>query len=271
MEFLKVTSTANPSVKFAKKLAEHPRVSRKEGFSLCEGIHLARELINRKELITKVFFREGALRNSEVAEAVSFYSHSEIPCLELPAGIFSSICPVEASTGIICMIKIPEEGKILSDEDVVYLDGVQDPGNVGTIIRLSLASGISNIALSPQCAYVWSPKVLRAGMGAHFYCNIVSAAELAEVKSASRAFCLVADARGGKDLYTENWGHKASLWVFGSEGLGVSQKALELSDKTLLIPLDKRVESLNVATAAAVCLFEQKRRRLMKKIGKPEF
>lgn len=72
----------------------------------------------------------------------------------------------------------------------------------------------------------------------------------------------MADARGGKDLYEEKWGKGQTLWVFGSEGLGVSEKALELSDLTLLIPLDSRVESLNVATAASVCLFEQRRRRL---------
>ncbi|WP_443894558.1 TrmH family RNA methyltransferase, partial [Parasutterella excrementihominis] len=121
---------------------------------------------------------------------------------------------------------------------------------------------VTNIALSPQCAYVWSPKVLRAAMGAHFFCNIISSVELAEIKEKTGAVCLVADARGGKDLYEEKWGKGQTLWVFGSEGLGVSEKALELSDLTLLIPLDSRVESLNVATAASVCLFEQRRRRL---------
>ena len=89
-----------------------------------------------------------------------------------------------------------------------------------------------------------------------------SSVELAEIKEKTGAVCLVADARGGKDLYEEKWGKGQTLWVFGSEGLGVSEKALELSDLTLLIPLDSRVESLNVATAASVCLFEQRRRRL---------
>ena len=83
-----------------------------------------------------------------------------------------------------------------------------------------------------------------------------------EIKEKTGAVCLVADARGGKDLYEEKWGKGQTLWVFGSEGLGVSEKALELSDLTLLIPLESRVESLNVATAASVCLFEQRRRRL---------
>lgn len=262
MDFVPITSSTNQAIKTAKRLASQPRFSREQGLTLAEGIHLARELGTHRELVQKIFLREGADKNPEIQEVLSLFSDSGISCLVLPPGLFASICPVEVSTGILCEIKIPQSGKIQENQDIVYLDGVQDPGNVGTIIRLSLAAGVSNIALSPQCAYVWSPKVLRAGMGAHFCCSIVPSVEIEEVKRESKAECLVADARGGKDLYAESWGLKPSLWVFGSEGLGVSRKALTLSDKTLLIPLDPRVESLNVGTAAAVCLFEQRRRRL---------
>lgn len=80
-------------------------------------------------------------------------------------------------------------------------------------------------------------------MGAHFFCNIISSVELAEIKEKTGAVCLVADARGGKDLYEEKWGKGQTLWVFGSEGLGVSEKALELSDLTLLIPLDSELKA----------------------------
>ena len=220
MEFMRITSAANPSIKLAKNLAQHSRAARKEGLSLAEGIHLARELLSHPELVRKVFLREGAEKNFEISEILQKYLSLKISVVQLPSQIYASISPVDTSAGIVCEIRIPEEGKIKKDEDWIYLDGVQDPGNVGTILRSALASGVTNIALSPQCAYVWSPKVLRAAMGAHFFCNIISS------------------------------------------GLGVSEKALELSDLTLLIPLDSRVESLNVATAASVCLFEQRRRRL---------
>lgn len=262
MEFMRITSAANPSIKLAKNLAQHPRVARKEGLSLAEGIHLARELLSHSELVRKVFLREGAEKNFEISEILQRYLSLKIPVVQLPSQIYSSISPVDTSAGIICEIRIPEDGNIKKDEDWIYLDGVQDPGNVGTILRSALASGVTNIALSQQCAYVWSPKVLRAAMGAHFFGNIISSVELEEIKEKTGAACLVADARDGKDLYEEKWGKDHTLWVFGSEGLGVSKKALELSDLTLLIPLDFRVESLNVATAASVCLFEQRRRRL---------
>lgn len=262
MQYLPIASASNPAVKAAKRLATQPRFAREQGLSLAEGIHLARELAAHREYVRKIFLREGAEKNPEIRSVLAQFESEDLVCLVLPPGLFASICPVEASAGIICEIQIPEQGKIKKGQDTIFLDGVQDPGNVGTIIRLSLASGVTNIALSSQCAYVWSPKVLRAAMGAHFYCNIVSSADIEKVKEESAAECLVADARGGKDLYEEAWGEKPSLWVFGSEGLGVTEKALALADKTLLIPLDPRVESLNVGTAAAVCLFEQRRRRL---------
>ena len=262
MEFMQITSAANPSIKLAKNLAQHPRAARKEGLSLAEGIHLARELLSHPALVRKVFIKEGAEKNAEIEEILRRYLSIKVPVVQLSPQIYSSISPVEASAGIICEIRIPEEGTTKKDEDWVYLDGVQDPGNVGTILRSALASGVTNIALSKQCAYVWSPKVLRAAMGAHFFCNIISSVDLRALKEETGAVCLVADARGGKDLYEEKWGKGHTLWVFGSEGLGVSEEALDLSDLTLLIPLDSRVESLNVATAASVCLFEQRRRRL---------
>ena len=78
---------------------------------------------------------------------------------------------------------------------------------------------MTNIALSQQCAYVWSPKVLRSAMGAHFFCNIISSVELEEIKEKTGAACLVADARGGKDLYEEKWGKDHTLWVFGFDAV----------------------------------------------------
>lgn len=171
---------------------------------------------------------------------------------------------MENGAGIVCEISTPEPQEEVGHGDIVFLDGVSDPGNVGTIIRLSLAAGVSTIAVSNQCAYIWSPKVLRAGMGAHFFCRFIFGKSLKSIKEESGNQCLVADARGGKDLFAENWGERPTIWVFGNEGTGVSQDSLQNSDKTLLIPIDRRVESLNVASAASVCLFEQRRRRMLK-------
>lgn len=146
MEFMRITSAANPSIKLAKNLAQHPRAARKEGLSLAEGIHLARELLLHSELVRKVFLREGAEKNFEISEILQRYLSLKIPVVQLSSQIYSSISPVDTSAGIICEIRIPEDGNIKKDEDWIYLDGVQDPGNVGTILRSALASGVTNIA-----------------------------------------------------------------------------------------------------------------------------
>lgn len=211
MEFMRITSAANPSIKLAKNLAQHPRAARKEGLSLAEGIHLARELLLHSELVRKVFLREGAEKNFEISEILQRYLSLKIPVVQLSSQIYSSISPVDTSAGIICEIRIPEDGNIKKDEDWIYLDGVQDPGNVGTILRSALASGVTNIALSQQCAYVWSPKVLRSAMGAHFFCNIISSVELEEIKEKTGAACLVADARGGKRSLRRKMGKRPHL------------------------------------------------------------
>ena len=122
MEFMRITSAANPSIKLAKNLAQHPRAARKEGLSLAEGIHLARELLLHSELVRKVFLREGAEKNFEISEILQRYLSLKIPVVQLSSQIYSSISPVDTSAGIICEIRIPEDGNIKKDEDWIYLD-----------------------------------------------------------------------------------------------------------------------------------------------------
>lgn len=262
-----ISSESNELIKKMKKMVHSSRTCRKEGQTVAEGIHLAKELANHPELIRAVILRKDALENQEVSEVVSVLPNDKKKFYEVPASVYNVICPVEQSVGICCLIDIPKPAEIKPQEDWVFMDDVQDPGNVGTIIRSALASDVKNVALSVNSAYPWAPKALRAGMGIHFLVNIHTGIELSELKRKTEDVCLVADARGGESLFNDDWGYSANktIWVFGNEGQGVSREALTLADKVLLIPLNPAVESLNVAMAASVCLFEQKRRRLSKK------
>lgn len=259
-----ITSESNELVKKLKRLNESNRFCKREGLTIAEGLHLAKELVSRKELIEAVVLREGAAAKEEVADILEALRADSIKHYEFSSGIFNKICPVEQSAGILCLIKIPDEPAVPKDSDWVYLDDVQDPGNVGTIARSALGSDVVNLAVSKNSAYPWSPKVLRAGMGAHFRMKIFTSLSLDKIKKSSAYLCLVADARGGQSLFDARWGDSSqkTIWVFGNEGQGVSEETLRLSDKRLIIPLNPVVESLNVAMAATVCLFEQKRRRL---------
>lgn len=258
-----ITSPNNAFIKELKKLNKSNRYCRETGRTIAEGIHLAQELIKRPELIQQIVIRTGAENSPEVQRVFEELNSLSKPVIEVPAAVFNEICPVETSVGLLCVINIPAQDRIKAGEDSVYLDGVQDPGNVGTIVRTAVAAGVKTLITSPNSAWIWSPKVLRAGMGAHFSLRIVCAYPLPEAVEQSGCQVLVADARGGQDLYQTEWGEEPSLWVFGNEGQGVSRLSLDLADKVLLIPIEPAVESLNVAIAASVCLFEQRRRKIL--------
>ncbi len=261
MNFKTINSEQNSVIKQARKLATSNRSCKLSGRTLAEGIHLAGELTGFRELIERLYLLKGS-RNSEINEIVESFGSLDVDAYELPPALFNRICPVDSSTGIICEIRVPPEYDKPVKGDIVFLDGVQDPGNLGTILRTCLAAGVSNVALSEDCAFVWSPKALRAGMGAQFALKIIKSTDIAEIKASTGNQCLVTALQGGKDLFSEPWGDKATIWVFGSEGRGVSKKTLAAADKILYIPINSGTESLNVAAATAICLFEQKRRRL---------
>ena len=127
-------------------------------------------------------------------------------------------------------------------------------------------AGVTVIAASRDSASLWSPKALRAGMGAHFAAQLYENVDVTDLAGAFDATRLAADARGGSDLYeTPDWEAGHTVWMMGAEGPGLSQAALSVAEKRLYIPIIKDCESLNVGAAAAVCLFEQRRRRLQAK------
>ena len=144
----------------------------------------------------------------------------------------------------------------------MVLERVQDPGNVGTILRSAAASGVGQIVLNADSADAWSPKVLRAGMGAHFLLRIHSRVDLAQWRSGYQEKLWVTALSGRpQNLYKMALAEPAA-WLFGNEGSGVSAAALALADGSVHIPMAGATESLNVAMAATVCLFEQMRQRM---------
>jgi TrmH family RNA methyltransferase len=137
----------------------------------------------------------------------------------------------------------------------VFLEGVQDPGNVGAIVRSAAAFGAGTIVLDRRCADPWSPKVLRAGMGGHFSLGIRQVEDLAAAIRAFRGRVLCATARGGLGLRDVVFAGETG-WIFGGEGAGVSPGLEALAAERVSIPLAPGSESLNVAAAAAICLYE---------------
>jgi len=260
---MRITSPDNPLVRRLKRLADSPRACREAGRTLAEGVHVIEAALAANIAVVTLATRGAPTGQvaSLVQQVNSADSGRGAKCVELGAALYDAIAPVEHGVGVLAEIEIPtaDDAPILN-EDAVFLDAVQDPGNVGTLLRTAAAAGVRRVVVGSGSAHAWSPKVMRAAMGAHFALRIDEDRVVADVVKDFRGTVIAADI-GGADLYAAEWGRGATLWLFGSEGRGLGPAALAVAGLRLRIPLAPGVESLNVSAAAAVCLFEQARRR----------
>ena len=238
------------------------------GHALLEGIHLVQTWVGDPALTT-LMTSELGLKNGEIAEAV--YTHLEIcpstKVYQLDSALWDLLSDLVNAPHIAGLLDLPKSSLAMPqsiatlDGDILILDRVQDAGNVGTILRTAAAAGFTKVLALSGCAHLWSSKVLRAGMGAHRLLDLYEGWSTQQMLSAVTAPLLATSADASCDLYDLNNRllHPVA-WVMGSEGQGVSDDILSQA-KTISIPIDPRLESLNVSTAAAVCLFETVRVR----------
>ena len=257
-----ISSTDNPIYWRLKQFATSPRACRDAHRTLIEGVHLLQAALDARVTIQTLVLR-GAEQSAEaLALASQVEAQSKAKLIELAPALYDAISPVEHGAGVLAEIEFgtPPWPKQIVD-DAIYLDNVQDPGNVGTLLRTAAAAAVRHVIAGAGCAFFWSPKVMRAAMGAHFVLDLHEQITPQAVRDAFAGEILAADATDGEDLFAAEWARDATVWLFGGEGQGLTQDALFAANRRLRIPIDSRVESLNVGAAAAVCLFEQKRRR----------
>ncbi len=259
---MRISSTDNPIYRRLKQLATSARACREARRTLIEGVHLLQAALDARVSIHTLVLRDGQ-HSDEVRELVRVANEqTNAKSIELAPALYDAISPVEHGVGVLAEIEFatpPWPEQIV--DDGIYLDNIQDPGNVGTLLRTAAAAGVRHVIAGPSSAFIWSPKVMRAGMGAHFALSLHEQISPQQLRRAFTGEVLAADATNGEDLFGAEWGESATLWLFGGEGRGLSADALLAAHRRLHIPIDNRVESLNVSAAAAVCLFEQKRRR----------
>jgi TrmH family RNA methyltransferase len=139
----------------------------------------------------------------------------------------------------------------------LLLEDIQDPGNLGSILRSASASGVDLVYLSDHCADLWSPKVLRGGQGAHFHLPCIEKAIFSDI---TKTFTgkIFATTLNGKSIFKENLKGPVAF-IFGNEGSGLQSETLDLTSHIIHIPMQKGIESLNVSAAVSVCLYEKYR------------
>lgn len=170
-----------------------------------------------------------------------------------------AVSPVKTPTGILALIVNPvaeNNRNHGSEHHIVLLEAIQDPGNLGSILRSAAAANVDSVYLSQDCCDAWSPKTLRAGMGAHFCLDIFENSDLLQI-SEHFPGKVIATALNAKENLFEISLSGPTAWVFGNEGNGLTSEIMQQSDSAIKIPMQGKTESLNVAACAAICLFEK--------------
>jgi RNA methyltransferase, TrmH family len=255
-----ITSTDNPKVKLARSLHER-RGREKQGLCLVEGVRLIEDALRAGVHPALVFFVSSAQQLPGSQSLLAEFEADKVPLWHLTPEVFESISDTVASQGWIAVVPIPKLDTHSSPTLILVLDRVRDPGNLGTILRSAAAAGVELAMLTPGSADPWSPKALRAGMGAQFRLAVEPRAVWPDIARRTAGMqSWAADARGDTTYDQVNW-NRPSVLIVGGETEGLSPEAVGLAAGRLAIPMANRVESLNAATAATVLLFEAARQR----------
>ena len=242
-----ITSRDNPLLKRLRVLAQDNAAYRKQGQVWLEGDHLCRALLARQQRPSLALFAESAW-----SKADPVLKHAAPKTHILPDALMAGISGLESPGGMGFVWDLPQDQGLKSGAASVVLDRLQDAGNVGSILRSAAAMGFAQVLAIKGTAALWSPKVLRAGMGAHFALRLVEGLT-PDALSALEVPLLVTSSHEGEWLHTTQlpW---PCAWVMGHEGQGVGSAVAAMAARSVRIAQPGGEESLNVGAAAAICL-----------------
>lgn len=253
-----ITSRDNGVFKELRGLAHDAREIRKRGVTIIDGPHLIEVYRQRVGLPKALFVSESGLLHEEVSSLVQ--QHKGLEPVLLKDALFKEVSPTQSPVGIIAVINIPNPDLSVESEDAMFLEGLQDPGNLGTILRSAAAFGVRRVFLSPASVGAWTPKVLRAAQGAHFSLQIHERADLLALLQGFTGTRLATVVTNAQSIYGLKLDRPVA-WVIGNEGQGVSPELAEACDYRATIPISDECESLNAGVAASICLAEMNRQR----------
>jgi len=253
-----IASRDNPTFKALRLLAKDSREQQRQQRAIIDGVHLVSEYRARVGLPQSIVVSESGERHPEVQIVLA--ANEGVDTLRLRDSLFAEISGTPNPVGVLATIEIPASPATPITGSCVLLEGIQDAGNVGTILRTAAAAGVRDIVLGPGCAGAWTMRVLRAAQGAHFGLAIREHEDLAAVVKSYPGLAFATVVSGGTSLYELDLRGPVA-WVFGNEGAGVSETLAAAATARATIPMASGSESLNVAAAAAVCMFEALRQR----------
>ena len=249
-----ITSKDNEIIKNIKKL--HDKKYRTDSY-IVEGIKMVKEAISENQLIELIAIREDLEIN---------FDTKNIKIITVSSKVFNDISDVKTPQGILAVIKKKPNKQIETNTDyILALDSLQDPGNMGTIIRTADSANINQIIINKTTVDLYSPKVIRSTMGAIYRMNIIEVENLESTlkELQDKSFKVITtDLKAEKSIYDINYNR--TIVVIGNEANGVSQEVLKLANERVIIPMLGKTESLNASIAASIMIYEHVRQKIQK-------
>ncbi len=283
-----IRSRDNQFFKELVKLAGSARQRNKSNQTLLDGAHLLAAYLDSGNQPRHILLNAAALRDDEIAGLLHRISEKllmeplairlgeqatlakslvmaghpkDVLITQLDDKLFAEISELKSPSGIIALIDLPQPaGAIVDSNFPLLLEDIQDPGNLGSMLRSAAAAGCDAVFLSRGCADAWSPKVLRAAMGGHFTLRIYERQDLPDVAKTFRGTLLATSLHATHSLYDCDLRGNVAFLI-GNEGAGLSAELLKIATQKIYIPMPGKIESLNAAAATAICLFEAVRQR----------
>ena len=257
MAIIFLESKDNAKIKHLRGLIELNSARKKHQQTVLEGTHLCLAWLQQQKKIFSLFTTEQALENPELQQVFKLHQGHIFVISEV---LYKDLSTLGTTLPCLAIIDLPQNpAQIDFTQDTLILENVQDPGNVGTLLRSAAAANIKQVICTQGSASLWSPRVLRAGMGAHFSLVCFENIQLEDILPQFKIPVFVTSSHRSTSLYSKDL-TQASVWILGNEGQGASNYALEHAE-AVAIPQPGGQESLNVAIAGSICFFEMVRQR----------
>ena len=247
-----IESKSNPFYKKLKKIYSSGSFRKNQNQTILDGPHLINSFFLHSTPVSII--KDLSILSPEIE---NLKSSLDCPCYSLSHELFLQLSDLKSSTGILALVDIPKVKPTQSEGLILLLDGIQDPGNLGSILRTAKATNTKSIIMSKTCADLWSPKTLRGSQGVQFSLNCVVEQNLNEW-ILNYKHNVIALATNGKSLFKTKLNSNMAILV-GNEGKGISKPLLKNIAGTISLPMHKEVESINVGAAVSAFMYEHYR------------
>jgi len=258
-----ITSTSNPKIQYVRELLRKKKFRTTEQVYVAEGVRLIEEA-EKNEIHPEILLYSDAISDRGF-EAITYFQNCEVPIFQVADHLLERVSDTKTSQGVIAVFSIEAKPFSATPSFLLIVDRVRDPGNMGTLLRTARAAGVDGVMILDGSVDVYSPKVVRAGMGAHFSLSIQTVTVEGLLANFDELFVnrpriIAMVVSEGKPIWSSDLQQSCAL-VVGGEANGVSNEMLEICDEKITIPMEDDTESLNAGIAGSVALFEVLRQR----------